>query len=102
MGKYGSGITMEQMFRAEKDEIKQALASSRVKKETAERIIDAYDNAVYHAIQAVIGAKVLEEMMERRGIKMTKDLFHEYVETAMRIGRDYNTYEYEDEIDEDY
>lgn len=109
MSKYGSGLTFGQVCNREKEEIKQALAGNvlhyhedgipiwrdGMKEETDRVILEAYDEVVYQALEAMTAGRT----MERLFLEVTGKPMAYYFETYARIRAEeaekYHDYEYE-------
>ena len=96
MGKYGNGISMAEMFRLEKEEIKKTLKG--VTPEQLKKVIDSYENAVYHALEGNACAKALENIMKKRGIETNLEEFVTEKEKCLSETQ----YDFENEADEDF
>lgn len=115
MGKYGNGISFVGMCSKEKEAIKAALAGKirigedengftympGTKEQCDKVVIDAFDNMVYNAIQAMAGCNALEKCIERNKVDLTVE---QYIRDVMEAGKAFASYEYDyDEIsEEDY
>ena len=83
MGEYGCGITLSQSFMYDKERIKKALAGQLMcdetedgfvyadasKEECDKYIIDAFDNAVHHALQLAHAGRAYDKILENHKIK---------------------------------
>lgn len=96
MGKYGSGLSMEQMFTLEKKELKKEIAS--LPEEQQKNVLKIFDNAVYHALQGNISACAIENYGKAHGLDIP---LMEYMQEKEKLSAQ-SKYEYEYEVDEDF
>lgn len=107
MGEYGPGMTFQKQCNLEKKKIKAALEGFEldidtddkypISKERAGRLIlDAYDEAVYQAIQAMQAGRAMEAMLKKHGVD-TNTMLKEYKEAVDHLEPDDEPYEYEDD-----
>ncbi len=87
MSEYGSGISFARACAYDKERIKEALKGRQMidedengfkyrkasKEECDSFIVSAFDNAVYHAMEAMRSARALEKYMKFKGIEMALD-----------------------------
>lgn len=85
MGKYGPGLTIGQVFNLEKEQVRHALKGElmcgedgngfiyrKAAKEECDRyILSAFDNAVFHLLEANKFCRVYDEILERKGVRLT-------------------------------
>lgn len=110
MSKYGSGLTFGQVCNQEKEEIKQALAGKvidyydfnenpfyrdGVKEETDRVILEAYDEAVYQALEAMTAGRTMERLFLEVTGKPMAYYFETYAKIRAEEAEKYHDYEYE-------
>lgn len=104
MSEYGSGLTFGQCCMMDKERIKHALRGQMMcgeteegfeyctasKEQCEEYILSAYDNAVYHALQAMTSARAHERLHGEN-----KPSLKEYMDAFEEENRRFNDYKYE-------
>lgn len=94
MSRYGNGIDFQQAMMYDKEQIKQALKGKLVsgenengefvycdasEKDCGEFILQAFDNAVYHAIDGMASGRAFEQVLLNHGLSVM-DYFNEFRE----------------------
>lgn len=94
MAEYGCGVSLGQAFMYDKERIREALEGRLMigeggdgfvygdapKEDCCGFILAAFDNAVYHALEACASASALEAVMEKHGLStMSGELANEYL-----------------------
>ncbi len=107
MSKYGCGISFVRACEMDKEQIKHALQGELVVNETEngfvygkadkqacdQFIIDAYDNVVYHAIEAMRSGKAYDRFLSEKGLTIS---LPEYLKSrAIVLNEERETYKYD-------
>lgn len=117
MSEYGSGITFSEARMYDKERIKHAFKGELMcgedengfvyapaSKEECERyILQAYDNAVYCAIQAIAGSKSMERLAEENGVPLSSGGFinKQFPRYSQLMNEELQKYDYKYESDEE-
>lgn len=117
MSKYGPGLSFGEVCNFEKEQIKHALRGELVcgeeddgtfaymlatQEECEKFILAAYDEAVYHAIEAMRAGTATENVMLRHGMKIPMPEYLSEIELLASQGTDYNFEPDEAEHEEDF
>lgn len=106
MAEYGSCITFTKSCSYDKERIKHALKgellcgedengfiyASASKEECDKYILQAYDNVVYHAKQAMDSGRALDRLIADENIEID---FHKYIKYMCEEQEKFNDYDYE-------
>ncbi len=115
MAEYGSGISLAQAFKYDKERVLHALKGELMVEENAdgfiyepaskeecdEYIISAFDNAVYHVFEGHSAAKAIETLFPEIVPSSQKDLLNYMVAKEMALKEIRGDYKFDIEEDKD-
>lgn len=105
MGKYGPGLTINDVCKLEVEEAKEILKKYKVSDFDAETITDMIKEAYYQFSRLATSGRALERLLEEMTGKKCQDYFQRYMELSMEEANEHPFDigdEDEEMFDEDY